>query len=145
MILKLRRTGDVELKQIAEEVPEDMDVSELVTNMISTMNHYKGVGIAANQVGCLLRIIVIKIGGNVQVLINPVIKKRKLGKMRSREGCLSFPDTMIRGHQVTISRDKMIIVEGFNQYWKRVNLKLRGLDSACVQHEIDHLNGITIK
>ena len=84
------------------------------------------------------RVILVSADRFGKAIINPVITKRSCGKVRSIEGCLSFP-----GKKVTIKRDKQITVEGFDVKWKPIKQKLRGLAAMCVQHEIDHLNGIT--
>lgn len=99
----------------------------------------RGVGLSANQVGELKRIIVIHADGFKQVIINPVIIKTYGGKSTQKEGCLSSP-----GLQVVKVRFKQIIVEGFDENWKPIKRKLKGLAARCVQHEIDHLNGVTI-
>lgn len=134
------------LFDVAEEVQNDEDVRVLIKAMRSIMFKENGIGLAAPQIGVSKRIILFKTGSILQVLINPVITKRKLGKTKSIEGCLSFPETVGKeGTPVIMHRDKMITVEGINRYGKFVKLKLRGLDSFVVQHEVDHLNGITIK
>ena len=132
------------LYQIAEPVPQDEDITELYRDMLELMILNKGIGLAAPQIGISKRLIVFRLGRIPYVIINPKITKRKLGKMRSLEGCLSFPQTIPKRCQIKMSRDKQIVVEGFNQYWKPIRLKLRGLDSCVIQHEIDHLNDITI-
>ena len=144
--MKLKLTHKV-LYQVAEPVPQDEDTTELYRAMFDLMIASKGIGLSAPQIGIPKRLIIFISGScNIPyIIINPIITKRKLGKMRSMEGCLSFPQTLGKqGKLVKMSRDKQIVVEGFNQYWKPVKFKLRGLDSCVVQHEIDHLNGITI-
>lgn len=143
--MELKFTGKV-LHQVAEPVPQNEDITELYRAMFDLMIANNGIGLAAPQVGISKRLIVFRINGAIPyTIINPVITKRKLGKMRSIEGCLSFPETLgPQGKQVKVSRDKQIVVEGFNQYWKPVRLKLCGLNSCVVQHEVDHLDGVTI-
>lgn len=132
------------LYEVADPIPQDEDITELYRAMMKIMVINNGIGLAAPQVGISKRLIVFRLGNVPKTIINPIITKRKLGKMRSMEGCLSFPET-IKGERIQMSRDKQIVVEGFNEYWKPVKLKLRGLDACVIQHEIDHLNGITIK
>jgi len=142
--MKLKLTSSV-LYEVAKPVPRNEDITELYKDMLTLMKAHKGIGLAAPQVGVSKRLIVFRLGSVSCILINPIITKRKLGKTRSMEGCLSFPQTLgSQGKRVQISRDKQITVTGFNQYWKPVKLKLYGLDSCVVQHEIDHLNGVTI-
>lgn len=107
--------------------------------MLMLMNIHNGIGLAANQLGITKRIIVVNVNGFKQEFINPVIVKRYGGQTTSREKCLSFP-----GISRPMIRHKQIIVEGFDRNWKPVRRKLKDLAAYCVQHEIDHLNGVTI-
>lgn len=142
--MKLNFTDEV-LYQVAEPIPQDTDITDLYRSMFELMTANQGIGLAAPQVGVSVRLIVFRFGAIPQVIINPVITKRRPGRTTSIEGCLSFPQTLGRmGKRVKMSRYKRITVEGFNQYWQPIKLKLHGQDSFVVQHEIDHLNGITI-
>lgn len=134
----LKTFDDIELKQVAEEVPQFEDCMDLIKDMWNVMFQGRGVGLAANQVGVLKRIIVVQNKGFRQVLINPVITKGH-GKLKQKEGCLSFPRLLVNK-----IRHKQITVEGFNEYWKPVKMRLKGMDARIVQHEVDHLNGVTI-
>ncbi len=138
-MMHIRKQGDPILKTVALEVPEGENVNELISAMFLTMRKNNGVGLAANQVGELKRVIVIGIDGFQQEFINPVITKRYGNKGKSVEGCLSFP-----GQVVKMKRYKRIIVEGFDRDWQPIKRKLKGFTAYCVQHEVDHLNGITI-
>lgn len=138
-MMTIKKKGNPILKQVAEEVPEKENVIDLIHTMFLTMRAYNGIGLAANQVGELKRIIVIGNGGFQQAIVNPVISKRYGKKGVSREGCLSYP-----GKVVKIKRYKHIIVEGFDQDWQPIRFKLKGVNAYTVQHEVDHLNGITI-
>lgn len=138
-MLKIRKQGNPILKQVAEEVPKGENVNPLISAMFLTMRQNNKVSLAANQVGELKRIIVIGIDGFQQEFINPVITKRYGNKGLSREECLSFP-----GKIVKIKRYKQIIVEGFDRDWQPIRRKLKSFTAYCVQHEVDHLNGITI-
>jgi peptide deformylase len=141
MIRPILQKGDPILHRLAHEVPVGDDVLELIEDMWQTMyaSKIEAAGLAANQISVLKRVITINAAGLKIAIINPIIVKRSLGKVRSQEGCLSFP-----GKKVTRTRDKMIVVKGFDENWKPIKLKLRGLAGMCVQHEIDHLNGVTI-
>lgn len=138
--MALKTDGHPALKNVATDLDNGEDVTSIVSRMWSVMTHERGIGLANNQVGGSKRIIVVHANGFRQEFINPVITKRYGGKTTSREGCLSFP-----GLNVSVVRDKQIIVEGFDHKWKPIKFKLKGLASCCVQHEIDHLDGITIK
>ena len=138
--MRLVNGNDPVLHQVAEEVPEGYNASLLLHVMWNVMQSHKGLGLAAPQIGESKRVITLNAGGLKTEIINPVITVRKLGKVKSREGCLSYP-----GAIVTMQRDKMIVVEGFNMDWEPLKFKLRGIAAMCVQHEVDHLNGVTIK
>ena len=115
-------------------------MSLLLHVMWTVMYKNNGIGLAAPQLGELHRVIVIDAGGFKQSIINPVITRRYGGKVTSKnEGCLSYP-----GKKRTIVRDKQIAVKGFDQNWKSIKFKLKGLAAIAVQHEVDHLDGITI-
>jgi len=136
--MKLKREGSEVLSQVAQPISLNENVSEMLLGMWAVLRQHKGAGLAANQVGVLKRIIIVNTKGFAGVIINPVITKRR-GNKRSVEGCLSFP-----GKRVTMTRSSIITVVGFDEKWQPVKKKLRGFSSFCVQHEIDHLNGITI-
>lgn len=139
--MNLQTRGAPVLHEVAEPVKPGEDVEPLLTRMWEVMIKERGIGLAANQVGVLKRVIIVSIpGGFCQELINPVITKRSGGKVRSVEGCLSYP-----GAKISMMRDKSIVVEGTDRDGKRVRRKCRGLEAYCVQHEIDHLNGRTIE
>jgi peptide deformylase len=127
-----------QLKTVCEEVLEGEDVWPLIEGMKESMTRGQGIGLAANQVGSTKRVIMIYTQGFQQIFINPVITKKYGGKVTSKEGCLSFP-----GKTAIVVRSKQIIVEGFTPEWKPIKRKLKGLASYCVQHEVDHLDGIT--
>jgi peptide deformylase len=134
------KTGNFEtLTQVAAEVPHGEDVKAVIDEMWKVMLHNSGIGLAANQVGLLKRIIVVHTNGFTSAIINPVITKES-GKLKlSKEGCLSFP-----GKNIDMKRDNIIVVEGFDENWNPIKKKVRALSAFCVQHEIDHLDGITI-
>ena len=136
---------DERLSTVCEEVrKEHTDTAllpELIENMYRIMEDKGGIGLAAPQVGVLLRIIVIKYGATEATIFNPVITKTP-GKIITslNEGCLSYPNT-----RASIKRYKRVIVEGYNKEWKKVRYDFRGTAAFCAQHEIDHLNGITLR
>lgn len=136
--MKIKREGASVLSQVAQFVPFKEDVSELVAGMWGVLRQHKAGGIAANQVDVLKRVIVLNTRRFSGTIINPVITTRS-GVKRSSEGCLSFP-----GKRIIVKRHKSIMVEGFDADWQPVKLSLRGFAAFAAQHEIDHLNGITI-
>lgn len=140
--LSMAKKGHPYLKMKAEPVEQDElpRVKELIPLMFETMYLNKGAGLAAPQVRVLKRVIVMHANGFKQAIINPVITKRYGGRATALEGCLSFP-----GVKVRVTRSKQVIIEGFDQDWNPIKRKLKGLAARCAQHEIDHLDGITIE
>lgn len=117
-----------------EEITEE--IKFFCNSLLETMLVNDGLGLAANQVGGNLRIIALNFGEPF-VLINPrIIKTNKIKKL-SREGCLSFPEK----HFIML-RDQKITVRGLNTSGEIITETLVNLAAFCVQHEIDHLNGI---
>ncbi len=134
---------------------------KLAEDMLETMYDAPGVGLAANQVGLLERIIVVDTdyeyleleagekppegaevmgggvitGKNPRVIINPEIIRRE-GKVQSKEGCLSVPE-----YTAEIERAKIITVEYLDLDGVTRTLDAEGLFSMCIQHEMDHLEG----
>lgn len=105
--------------------------------MIETVHAMNGVGLAAQQVGVLKRIVVIDIydGNGPVVLINPVILKTK-GEHEVEEGCLSFPNQYAK-----LIRPKEVEVEAFNREGEKIRIKAKDLFAQAICHETDHLNG----
>lgn len=118
------------------------DIEQLAKNMFYTMKMSKGIGLAAPQIGILLRVITVdttSVGGKFMgIMINPVITEQS-GEISFEEGCLSFP-----GKAVRISRSKHITVQ-FQDFSGNFNVrKFNDIDAVCIAHEIDHLNGVAI-
>ena len=149
-ILPIRLAGDPVLRQKAKRVRTiDASIQQLIDDMIETMRDAPGVGLAANQVGVALRVIVIDVpeenpddpDGPLQrhqvVLINPQIVKRS-GERQLDEGCLSVP-----GYKAEITRSVSITVKGLDRDGKSVRIKAEDdLLAEALEHEIDHLNGV---
>lgn len=117
------------------------ELRSLSLNMLNIMHEHNGIGLAANQVGILKQILVINvdIGRNRsmdRIFINPSIISSQ-DKTMGLEGCLSFPTI-----QHVIERNKTIEVEFFNLAGVLQKEKFDGIMAICLQHEIDHLNGI---
>ncbi len=138
----IRKQEDEILRKKSREVAESDILLEknqnLIDDMLETMYHYNGVGLAAVQVGMLKQIIVIDVedGKKPYVLINPKILKTK-GSKECEEGCLSFPNEFGK-----VIRPTEVIVEYYDRKAKKVKLKAKDLLAQAVCHEIDHLNGI---
>lgn len=137
--MNLVQSGAPELSSVAEPVSMREDVSHLIDDMMKTMIAHRGIGLAANQVGVLKRVIIVRSGGVFRAIINPEIIKRHPRQCKSIEGCLSFP-----GRKVAMMRSKTVSVKGYDADWTPIKFNASGVDAFCVQHEIDHLDGKTI-
>jgi peptide deformylase len=135
---------DPRLKQKAEPVKEITDeIRKLVDDMAETMYAAPGVGLAANQVGVLLRVFVIDIAAEdepseLRVFINPEILAT-VGTQTWEEGCLSFP-----GVTEEIRRAERVRVRALDREGKSFELEADGLLAVAVQHENDHLDGVVM-
>ncbi|QJC33724.1 peptide deformylase [Enterobacteriaceae endosymbiont of Donacia provostii] len=141
-IMKLLYFPNEKLRKIAKSIKTiDDNVKLLVNNMLKTMYFYNGIGLAATQIGINKRIIVIDITikkNNPLILINPQIIEFDKSQIESKEGCLSIPIEQ----QYFILRYKKIKIRAKNLMNKNIELEAKYLLSSCIQHEIDHLNGI---
>ena len=152
-ILPIRMAGDPVLRQKAKRVSTiDASVQKLIDDMIETMREAPGVGLAANQVGVPLRVIVIEVpendeedrtsgnrpeGWQLITLINPQIVKRS-GTRRLDEGCLSIP-----GYKAIVPRSESVTVKGLDRNGREVRIKAENnLLAEALEHEIDHINGV---
>ena len=120
----------------------DDELRSLLDDMLETMYSAPGIGLAAVQVGILKRLIVIDISKekdkkNPLFLINPEIISRSKNTSIHEEGCLSLP-----GHFAEIERPAECHVKYIDYNGKEKEIKANGLLSTCIQHEVDHLNGI---
>jgi peptide deformylase len=141
-ILKILKYPNPILRKKAESVSNiDDSLVTLAQDMLNTMYAANGLGLAANQVGGTKRIIVFDLGQregkpNPQVLINPVILERE-GKLVREEACLSVIDLA-----ADVERSQKVVVKGIDLKGNEMTIEADGLFSVCLQHEIDHLNGI---
>ena len=120
----------------------DSDIRKLMQDMLETMYDAPGIGLAAVQIGILKRLIVIDISKDEKkrdplFLINPVILKTSKNTSTYEEGCLSLP-----GQFAEIERPAECLLKYIDLSGKEKELKAEGLLSTCIQHEVDHLNGI---
>jgi peptide deformylase len=131
------------LREISESVTNVGDVERrLMDDMLDTMYAAPGIGLAAIQVGVPKRIIVIDISRDEnkkepRYFVNPVIKNKNEEKAKYEEGCLSVPDQFAE-----IERPNTCEVEYLDYNGKKQLLKADGLLATCIQHEMDHLEGI---
>jgi peptide deformylase len=111
----------------------------LAKNLLEFMISQNGIGLAAPQVGISQRVFVMKIGLRSWACFNPQIMEHSNDLTNFDEGCLSFP-----GDQCTISRPHAVKVRYHTATGDTVQEELLGLASRCFQHELDHLDGITM-
>lgn len=139
-MLNILQYPDKRLRKIAKPVKKiDLKIRNLINAMFDVMYRNRGIGLAATQINYHYRIVVIDISSSCSerlVLINPIILKLS-GKIKSKEGCLS-----ISGTQDFIIRSKYIKVKALDINGNNIEINGEDLLSACIQHEIDHLNGI---
>lgn len=144
-ILDIVQYPDSKLREECKTVTEITDeLRLLLDNMATTMYEAPGIGLAAPQVGELIRAIVVDVGndedpeapGNLYQLINPEITAEE-GSVETEEGCLSIPDI-----REMVKRSALIEVKAIDPDGKDVRIEADGLLAVCIQHEIDHLNGV---
>ncbi len=137
-ILPIHVVPDPVLRQKSKRVRSiDESIHWLIDDMRETIHLAGGVGLAAPQLGTLLRVIVIGMPEEEDiVLINPEIVRRK-GERVVDEGCLSIP-----GYIGQIKRAESVRVKGRDQNGKEIRIKASELLAQALEHEIDHLNGV---
>ena len=137
-------TEEVKLKLMCEEVKTIKEGEEIGAQLLKELTETKqGIGLAANQIGINKRVCVINVKEPL-VLINPRISEQSKEQFMFAEGCLSFP-----GKHVRTGRHTSVIVEADNHEGKlSFSAESEDINDAfectCVQHEIDHLDGITM-
>jgi len=116
----------------------DDKVKELATDMVETMDAAGGVGLAANQVGALQRVVTLHLPGDEDaiVLINPEIRETQ-GEREVLEGCLSFP-----GYEGMVKRSVTVKARWLDENGSKMKITTEDLFAQALEHEIDHLNGI---
>lgn len=140
-VLELRYDPDPILTKASEPVlAVDEDLREFVRGMVETMWAEGGAGLAAPQVGRSIRVFVMRDNsGNVVVFINPEYTSKSTEVGLLPEGCLSFP-----GRPVERSRHFAVSVRATDLQGESFVYPARGFLAQCIQHEIDHLDGVTI-
>jgi len=155
MILPVIAYGDPVLRKVAKEISKDHPkLDDIIANMWETQYNASGVGIAAPQVGLSLRLFVIDaspfsddddlseeeqdfLKNFKRVFINPTIIDESGDEWAFNEGCLSIPDV-----REDVFRQEQIVVEYFDENWKKQKETLTGLAARVVQHEYDHIEGV---
>ena len=111
---------------------------EVEKNLSEAMERFGGIGLSANQLGLDYRVFVMRTADSgIKAFFNPEVTKLSKETEMMKEGCLSFPDIYLM-----IKRPKAIEFEYTDSDGERHTLQLEGIGSRCVQHELDHLNGI---
>lgn len=140
-ILTILRYPDKRLQKVAKPVTQfDANLKKLVADMAQTMYAAPGIGLAASQVDQHIQLVVIDISETqheLRVFINPEIIWRSEEKARYEEGCLSVPGTYDE-----VERAAKIKVRALDENGVRFELEADGLLAICIQHELDHLNGV---
>ena len=113
-----------------------VNIHKLLNNLQDTMYFYKGVGLAAPQIGISKRVIVVDAGEGLIEIINPSIVNSE-GQEVGTEGCLSIP-----GIFGEVPRAAQVLVTGLNRHGKEIKIKANNFLARTLQHEIDHLDGI---
>ena len=139
----IRIVGDPVLRQRADEVTDiDERLVRLCDDMLETMYEAPGIGLAAIQVGVPRRLLVIDLAKEGEepaplVFINPEILTSSDERSVYEEGCLSIPD-----YYAEVERPASITVKSIGRDGKETVTEADGLLATCLQHEIDHLNGV---
>ena len=133
---KILRQVSKQVEKVGEEEKKIMD------DMLETMYQANGIGLAAIQIGIPKRIIVIDLAKgeekkNPMYFVNPVIKNKNQNLATYEEGCLSVPDQFAE-----VDRPSTCEVEYLDYHGEKKILKAEGLVATCIQHEMDHLQGI---
>ena len=142
-IRKIFTEPDPILKEISKPIDKvGKEEQTLMDDMLETMYHSNGIGLAAIQIGVPKRIIVLDISKNEEkknpmYFVNPIIKNKDSENFTYEEGCLSVPN-----YFAEIDRSKKCEVEYLDYNGQKQIIKTEGLLSTCIQHEVDHLEGI---
>ncbi|MGH2867956.1 MAG: peptide deformylase [Solirubrobacteraceae bacterium] len=138
-LAQVRKFGDPVLKTRARPVEHfDAALRDEIQRMGELMNDALGVGLAANQVGVLHRVLVYRVQQQspVAALINPEIEWTGNEEETIEEGCLSLPAV-----HVDVERPVHIRVRACNEYGEPITVEASGLEARVIQHEVDHLDG----
>ena len=144
-IIKILTEPNPILKKISDSVEKvGIEEQRLMDDMLETMYEAKGIGLAAIQIGIPKKIIVMDLSKEGEkkepmYFVNPEIKNKNEVLSKYEEGCLSVPNQFIE-----VNRPSMCEVEYLDYNGEKKNLKCDNLLATCIQHEIDHLEGITI-
>jgi peptide deformylase len=137
-VLPIRIYPDPVLRTPAAEVTVfDADLARFVDDMVETMHHHNGAGLAAPQVGVGKRVFVYGCGGQEGHIINPVWRAVGEQTQTGPEGCLSIPEIL-----EPCTRHLNVVAEGVDVHGEPVVLEGTEILARCIQHETDHLDGV---
>ena len=136
--------GHPTLRKVAKKMNleelKDPLVQQLIDDMFETMYHAPGIGLAAPQINVSKRIFVVDLqdepGHGPFVVVNPKFTVTE-GEVEAIEGCLSVP-----GMIGELTRFERVVCTGFDRHGRKIELEGSGLFGRCLQHEMDHLNGV---
>ena len=147
MILPIVAFGSFILRQKCKYISSSYpNLQRVISNMFETMYAASGVGLAAPQVGINTQVLVIGMGDFKtegtedynQVFFNPTILSYEEGNIYMLEGCLSYPGLVVK-----VKRPENMTMEWYTEEGSRCEERFVGMTSRILQHEVDHLNGIT--
>ncbi|MEN9301413.1 MAG: hypothetical protein RLZZ254_1194 [Actinomycetota bacterium] len=150
-VLPIAKVGHPELRIVAKEVTQEelasAEVQTFIDDLIETMRHANGAGLAATQVLRHQRICTVEVRDNprypykpnipLTILVNPVLTPLDDDKFANYEGCLSVPG--IRG---LVMRNTRLRVQAWDRHGNQIDEEVRGLKACTYQHEVDHLDGL---
>ncbi len=137
-VRSIRLFGDPVLRDRAEVVTSfDKELHRVVKDLTDTMLDQEGAGLAAPQIGIGLRVFSYSVEGRLGHLVNPTIAELSEEEQEGDEGCLSFP-----GLYFPCKRAMRVVAHGYTMHGEPVTIDGTELLSRCVQHEVDHLDGV---
>lgn len=140
-LLEIEMLGSEVLRERAAEIATvDDELRALVRSMFETMYHAEGIGLAGPQIGVARRVIVVDVaesGRGPFALVNPRVVESTARTEKAEEGCLSIP-----GVAGVVERPAEVTVEGIDEQGRPLRIEAAGLLGRCLQHEIDHLDGV---
>ncbi|WP_201597695.1 peptide deformylase [Psychrobacter vallis] len=140
-LLPILNYPDPRLRTLAKPVKEvTAEIKTLIADMIETMYDAQGIGLAASQVDQHIQLIVMDLSedkNNPRVFINPKVTPLVEEKQPYEEGCLSVPDVYDK-----VERPNKVRIEALDENGEKIDEIVEGLLAVCIQHEMDHLNGV---
>ncbi len=138
-VREIRKIGDPVLREKSKVIEKiDDKLENLVGDMIDTLKEAGGVGLAAPQIGVTRRVIIVNLGEEIKVFVNPEIRALNRKQAESNEGCLSIYSIK----DFCVKRFDKIEVRAKDLKGKNIVLTAEDLLARIFQHEIDHLNGV---